>query len=193
MSIVFPESHVDLMSTSPMSSVQVAQRWDRELLRKWSQKTQDNLRDFMQIKASVDPETFPNYAENEALLAAFIADKSICYERRVSDEAKAEQLCQALAYETAVRDVARLTLLINGREAVEEVPEELDPETDEVLVQWSPAVEAMEPLTETIIVGEEEITNPAYAEALGKLSDAQNIIDGAGEELLQLIEERKNG
>lgn len=192
MSIVFPDSHVDLMSSVPMVSAQVAQRWDRELLRKWSQKTQDNLRDFMQIKNALDPETFPNYAENEVLLAAFIADKSLCYERRVADEAKAEQLGEALAYEAAVREVARLTLMISGREAVEEVPEELDPETGEVLVPWSPAVESLEPLSETILVDDVEAPNPVYVAAVEDLATAQGIVDSADAGLLELVAQRSS-
>ena len=70
--IVFPESHVDLTGSITFTRQQLIKRWDQELARKWSEPVQTNLRDFMQIKASLDPLTFPNYAANDALLSAFM-------------------------------------------------------------------------------------------------------------------------
>ncbi len=174
--IVFADSHVDLMSNIAMTGPQVAKRWDRELLRKWSKITQDNLRDFMQIKDSLDPETFPNYAENDAMLAEFVADKASLYAKRVADDAFAILLDQVLAYEQAVRDVADLELRIDGREAVDEVSEETDPETGEVTQVYLPAITSIEPMAATIEVEGETIDNPEYLTALADLEAAEAII-----------------
>lgn len=174
--ITFPDSHIDLMGNNPFTPAQVADRWDRELLRKWAKITQDNLRDFMQIKAAVDPETFPNYAQNEALLTEFITDKQECYSKRVLDEAKAVLLDQVLAYEQAVRQVADLELRIDGREAVDEITEETDPETGEVTQVYVPAITAIEPMAATIEVEGETIDNPEYLTAFADLEAAEAII-----------------
>ncbi|HBX36212.1 MAG TPA: hypothetical protein DEG76_02435, partial [Pseudohongiella sp.] len=136
MNIVIADSHVDLMGSVTFSQKQLIRRWDQELGKKWGQEVQDNLRDFMQIKASLDPETFPNYAQNESLLAEFIADKQVCYSRRIADEAKNALLISVIEYEQAVRRKAELELLINGREAVAEVPEERDPDTQEITQEY---------------------------------------------------------
>ena len=177
--ITFAESHVDLMGNITFTNQQLQRRWDQELLKKWRIEVQDNLRDFMQIKAGLDPLTFPNYAENDALLTAFITDKQTCYTRRVADEAKNALLIATLAHEAAVSRKAELELLINGREAVSEVLDELG----EVV---TPAVEAVEPLAATI-EGEE---NPAYVQAVADLAAADAVIDGASVEVLALVADR---
>jgi len=84
----------------------------------------------------------------------------------------------ALDYEQAVRDVAALTLLINGRTAVAEVPEVLDPQTGEIIQQYVPAVSAVEPL---------DIDSAAYADADGELVSANLIISTASQEVLDLV------
>ena len=172
--IVFTESHVDLMGSITFTRQQLIKRWDQELARKWSEPVQTNLRDFMQIKASLDPLTFPNYAENEALLTAFIADKQTCYLRRIADEAKSDLLVDTLAYEAAVQRKAELELLIDGREAVAEVLDEFG----EVI---TPAVEAVEPL---------DVESDAYTQAVADLAEADAAITGASAEVLALAADR---
>jgi hypothetical protein len=177
--ITFADSHVDLMGSVTFTTVQLMRRWDQELLKKWRAEVQDNLRDFMQIKAGLDPLTFPNYAQNDALLTEFIADKQTCYMRRVADEAKNALLIETLAYEAAVSRKAEIELLMSGREAVAEV---LD-DNGEVVI---PAVEAIEPLAATI-EGED---NPAYVQALANLAAADAVIDGASAEVIALAVDR---
>ena len=176
MSIVFPESHVDLVGSITFTRQQLIKRWDQELVRKWSEPVQTNLRDFMQIKATLDPETFPNYAENEALLAEFTADKKTCYLCRVADEAKSDRLAATLAYESAVQRKAELELLINGREAVAEVLDEFG----EVI---TPAVEAIEAL---------QVDSDAHIQAVADLAEADAVIAGASAEVLALAAERQS-
>lgn len=188
--ITFPDSHVDLMGNNPFTPAQVADRWDRELLRKWTQTTQNNLRDFMQIKSAVNPETFPNYAQNEALLAEFITDKQECYTKRVADEAKAVLLDQVLAYEKAVRDVEQLTLVLNGRDEVLEIPEQTDPETGEMTQAYVPGMPAIEPMVQFYIVGGEEVEGPVYAEIAAELADAQAVIESSSEAVLEQVAAR---
>lgn len=103
MSITFAESHVDLMSNVTFTSQQLANRWEWELEKKWNRVTQDNLRDFMQIKDIVDSGTLPSYAENLAMLGEFITDKQTCYSRRIADEARNALLKAVIAHESAIR------------------------------------------------------------------------------------------
>lgn len=177
--IIFAESHVDLLNNNTFTNQQLQRRWDQELLKKWRMEVQDNLRDFMQLKAGLDPLTFPNYAQNDALLTAFITDKQICYTRRVTDESKNALLIATLAHEAAVSRKAELELLINGREAVAEVLDELG----EVV---TPAVDAVDPLPATI-EGED---NPAYVQAVIDLAAADAVIAVASAEVLALVADR---
>ena len=185
--ITFPESHVDLLGNTPFTADQVAKRWERELLRKWNKKTQDNLRDFMQIRASVNSETFPNYAQNVALMTEFITDKQTLYAKRMADQAKAGLLDQVLAYEQAQRDVAALTLRINGRDAVSEVPEIIDEETLEVTQVFVPAVEAVEPMLAVVTIDGEEFPAPTYTKLVGELDEAQAVINNISEDVLATV------
>ncbi|HDZ10023.1 hypothetical protein [Pseudohongiella sp.] len=193
--ITFADSHVDLMGSVTFTPQELQRRWDRELQKKWRKEVQDNLRDFMQIKPSLDPETFPQYAQNDVLLSDFISDKQTCYQRRLADEVKNELLITTIAYEHAVRRKAELELMIDGRDAVAEVPEETDPETGEVTQTYVPPVTAVEPLATTIESVDESgdpvtITNPALTQALADLADAQAVIDDASGEVLTLAAER---
>jgi hypothetical protein len=125
--------------------------------------------------------------------------------RVIGRQAKADNalLGEILAYEQAVRDVAELSLLIEGRAevpAVEEVSEELDPETGEVLVEYvAPvaAIPAIEPLTQTVEQTDEEgvtttVPNPAYVEATEALQAAQAVIDNVKPEVLVWVEQRQS-
>ncbi|WP_296059618.1 hypothetical protein [uncultured Amphritea sp.] len=114
-------------------------------------------------------------------------------------EAEADniRLAAVLDYEQALRDIARLTLLIDGRAevtAVEEVPEEIDPDTGEILVAYvapAPAIPAIAPLALTIDSIDETgdpviIDNPAYIAAVAERDTAQAVIDAASPETLDL-------
>lgn len=188
--IEFAESHVDLMGRVTFTQAQLMRRWDRELLRKWRQEVQDNLRDFMQIKASLDPDTFPNFAENEALLSAFIADKNLVYTRRVADEAKNQLLIQTIAYEQALRRKVDLEVLLNGRAATSAIPEERDPETQEVIQPFVPALEAVEPLPATVELDGQAVDNPEYLSVAGELQQVDDLIANATQEVAELAASR---
>lgn len=177
--IEFADSHVDLMGSVTFSSAQLTRRWDQELGKKWRPEVQNNLRDFKQMKPELDPETFPNYAANDAMLSEFSTDKQTCYGRMMVDMGRNQLLIATLKYEAAVRRKAELELLINGREAVAEVLNEFD----EVV---TPAVEVIEPLPATL-EGED---NPAYIEAIAELSTIETTINSASAEVLALAELR---
>lgn len=166
MSITFTESHVDLMSNIIFTSQQLANRWEWELEKKWNRVTQDNLRDFMQIKDAVDPLTFPDYAQNLALLGAFITDKQTCYTRRAADESRNTLLKAALTHEAALRLKADLELTLNGRDEV------LDEVTGEVLVA------AVDPLP---LESEDRVANEEH------LAEIENTIAAASQEVLDLV------
>jgi len=188
--IEFAESHVDLMGRVTFTQAQLMRRWDRELLRKWRQEVQDNLRDFMQIKASLDPDTFPNFAENEALLSTFIADKNLVYTRRVADEAKNQLLIQTIAYEQAIRRKAELEVLISGRPATSAIPEERDPDTQEVIQPFVPALEAVEPLPATVELDGQAVDNPEYLSVAGELQQVDDLIANSPQEVAELAASR---
>lgn len=196
--IELTESHIDLMSGITFTQAQLIRRWDRELSRKWPPVVQMNLRDFIEIKDGPGADQLPNYAENVAMLDQFIADKQVCYLRRVTDEGRNALLKDAIAYEQAQRDVERLTLKIHGREAVEEVPEETDPETGETIRQFVAPISAVEPIPMQIESVDDDgnpatIENPAYVEAMAARDAAQAIIDGAGQDVLDLVAQRSDG
>ncbi|MDF1622529.1 MAG: hypothetical protein P1V33_03545 [Pseudohongiella nitratireducens] len=190
--ITFADSHVDLMSNVTFTPVQLMQRWDRELLKKWRQRTQDDLRDFRDVKEALDPETFPNYAENDALLSAFVADKQLIYSRRVADESKNQLLIDTLAHEAALRRKSELELLMNGRDEVIEMPEQRDPETGEITQAYVAPVPGIDPLPTYIEVEGETVENPVYLAAITDLAEVQSIIDGASTEVLALVSTRSN-
>jgi len=190
--ITFADSHVDLMGNITFTPVQLMQRWDRELLKKWRQRTQDDLRDFRDIKETLDPETFPNYAENDALLSAFVADKQLIYSRRVADESKNQLLIDALAHESALRSKAELELLINGRDEVIEVPEQTNPETGEIIQEYVAPVPGIDPLPTYMEVEGETVDNPDYLAAIAELAEVQSFIDGASTEVLALVSTRSS-
>jgi hypothetical protein len=181
MSVVFPDSHVDLMGNVTFTRAQLINRWDRELARKWSQPVQDNLRDFMMVKDSLDP----------AYLQEFTADKQICYTRRMADEAKNELLIQVIAYENAVRRKAELELRLFGREAEPEIPEERDPETGVVTQPFVPALEAVEPLPATVELDGQAVDNPEYLSVAGELQQVDDLIANASQAVQDLANSRQ--
>ena len=109
-----------------------------------------------------------------------------------------EKLAKVLAYEQAGRDILRLSLLIDGRvevPAIEEVLEEIDPVTFEVLTAAVAAVAlvpAIEPLALTVETFDEAgvlvtAANPAYLKAADEESDARALIDTASIETSSLV------
>jgi hypothetical protein len=172
--IVFPENHVDLTGNITYTAQQLRKRWAQELARKWSMEVQTLLRDFIEIKDLVDPETFPGYASNVALLSAFIADQTVIHSRREADYVRNQLLIDTLAYEAAVQRKAELELLIDGREAVDEVLDEFD----EII---TPAVEAIEAL---------QVDSDAHIQAVADLAEADAVIAGASAEVLALASQR---
>ncbi len=191
MSVVFPDSHVDLMGNVTFTRAQLINRWDRELARKWSQPVQDNLRDFMMVKDSLDPETFPEFATNLAYLQEFTADKQICYTRRMADEAKNDILIQVIAYENAVRRKAELELRLFGREAESEIQEERDPETGVVTQPYVPAIEAVEPLPATLELDGQAVDNPEYLSVAGELLQVDDLIANTPQAVQDLANSRQ--
>jgi hypothetical protein len=112
------------------------------------------------------------------------------------------KLALVLAHEQAEKELVRLDLLLNGRAevpAVEEVLEERDPETGEVLVEYvAPvaAVPAIEPLAQTVDSVDEQgnpvsIPNPVRVQAVAEQDAAQAVITGASAETLELVEQRR--
>jgi hypothetical protein len=89
-----------------------------------------------------------------------------------------------------VRQKAELELRINGRDAVDEVPEETDQDTGEVTQAYVKTEPAIEPLATTIDQDGETVNNPAYVQAVDDLAAAQAMIDGAAAEVVSLVVER---
>ena len=111
------------------------------------------------------------------------------------------KLTEVLAYEQAGRDILRLSLLIDGRvevPAIEEVLEEIDPDTFEVLVEGvTPValVPAIEPLALTVETFDEAgvlvvIDNPELLQAVADQGEAAAAINGATLATLELAELR---
>lgn len=188
--IIFASSHVDLQDNIVFTSAQLTRRWDQELGKKWRSEVQDNLRDFMQMKPALDPETFPGYVGNDAMLTEFIADKQACYECMMQDMARNQLLIDTLAHEAALRRKAELQLIINGRDEVIEVPEQIDPETGEVTQEYVVPVPGQDPLAQTIEAEGKTVDNPAYLAAAAELSDVQSTIDSAVQDVLDLVAAR---
>lgn len=195
----FAATHVDILKNVTFTRPQLGRRWARELRRKYSIQVQDDLRDFSEELADLDSETFPGYEQTAQLLAQFKQDKKELYKRRLADEVKNELLIAAIAYETAAAELPRIELSISGRQAVEEIQEEIDPLTLEVLQEAVAGLEGLEPLAETVLSqneeGEEiEIPNPAkYAPETGAIARrdaALAVIQTTSAEVLDIVTAR---
>lgn len=146
--------------------------------------------------------TYQLSPEEQAEVAAYQAHAEACRTVGHQEKVANEVLKAVLAYEQAARDVAELTLRIEGRAevpAVVEVPEETDPVTGEVIQEYVapvPAIPAVEPLATTLDTVDEQgnpvtINNLAYIEAVGQRDTAQAIIDSATAEVLGWVEQRR--
>lgn len=140
--------------------------------------------------------------EESASLALF--QQSAFAAQQVARQAEADNalLVQILGVEQAERTLAEQTLLIAGRAAVpavEEVPEQIDPDTGEVIQEYVPgvpAIPAIEPLAPTIESTDEQgnpltVDNPAYVQAVEARNTAQAVLDGVGAEVLGWVEQRR--
>ncbi len=106
-------------------------------------------------------------------------------------------LVSAIEYEKATRDKQTLEWQINGREAVDEVPENKDPETFEITQAFIPAITGIVALEPQINSFDEsgnpiQIDNPALVKAQDDLVAAQAVIDGASQDALDLVQLRAN-
>ncbi len=112
-----------------------------------------------------------------------------------------ERVRLVLTYEQAIRDQAALILKINGRDAIpatDEIPEERDPETGEIIQEYSPAqpaIPGIEPLPEIIERPDEfgitvTVPNRDYIEAIDNLAAAEAVIAEASEDTISLAQQR---
>lgn len=141
--------------------------------------------------------------DEEARAAAFQAAAFAAQAAARQAEADNAKLKDVLAYEQAQRDLAEHSLRIEGRAevpAVEEVPEQRDPDTGEVVQEYvpaQPAIPAIEPLPTTIDTVDEQgnpvtADNPSYVQAVAARDAAQAVIDAATQDTLDLLEARRN-
>jgi len=70
------------------------------------------------------------------------------------------------------------------------VPEQTDPETGEVTQEYVAPVSAIDPLSLTIEVEGETVDNPEYLAATTELANVQAVIDGASQDVLDLVSQR---
>lgn len=191
---------IDLLTeTKVWEQRQIAKRAEGEVRRLFSRDQELVLnRKVTGVAQGVYVMTPEEAEQATAFQAAAFAAQAVAIEA----EADNVRLALVLAYEQAQRDLASLTLLIDGRAevpAVEEVPEETDPDTGEILVAYVapvPAVPAIDPLPLTIETYDEAgdpvtVDNPAYIDAVAARDTAQALIDGASQDTLDLVEARQ--
>ena len=123
-------SFVDLMGSVAWSQDDIARRAQRTVLQQF---TRQQIRDLDDMVTGQATGMYELTEEEQARVVAYGAAKLQARADRLEAEADNELLIQVLAYEQALRDVADLTLQINGRDAVSEVTEETDPLTGEII------------------------------------------------------------
>lgn len=189
--IAVPESHVDLMGNITFTEEQLARRWFRES-QKCGTRRAEQFQALNQWKDQI-PAGHPARSQKKLDgIAAYATLNLQCQENLEADLAKNALLIDTIAYERAQADVERLTLRINGRAEQVEVPEETDPETGVIsqeYVPYVPAIEAIPPQIDSVDDQGNPVTadNPAYLEAVAARDAAQAVIDGAGQDVLDLV------
>lgn len=112
-----------------------------------------------------------------------------------------ELLKGAITYEQAEQRL-NCYILSEGREAIVEVPEVIDPETSEIIQEFIPEIKRIEPLPLTVtvthydsetgeIVDTQEIPNPLIVADEAARETAQNIINNTDTDCLSLVNQRK--
>ena len=71
------------------------------------------------------------------------------------------------------------------------MPEERDPDTQEITQEYVAPVEAVEPLAQTIEQDGETVDNPAYLDVVAELAECQAVIDEASPEVLTQVSQRQ--
>lgn len=177
-------SFVDTLGSVVWSQEQLLRHCERLVL---SQYPKRKIRELDDIATGAAQGLYSPTTDEQAQIQAYGALRLAVREQRLAAEADNEKLRGALEYEQAVRSVANLELLINGREAVEEIPEDADPETGEIIQEFVAAIEGKEALPSVIVVDGEEVENPDYVAALADLASAQAIIASCAEDVLELV------
>lgn len=134
-------------------------------------------------------------ADEQAQVAEFNAVSSQAREDVIKALVDNELLKEVLAYEQAERTVATTSLFIDGRDEVVEVPEQRDPDTGEVIVEYVAPVSAVEPVQRTYQWTNEEgeiISSPypAYVQAVAERDAAEALISAAAPEVVALVAQR---
>lgn len=188
------ETLVDLHRPEPFTQQQLTRRWRREIVRAWSENARLPYLEFLELgRTLTDPgAVIPDYDTMKAYFQD-LSEKAVA--READDRVFNDLLSRAVAYEQAVKDKARLTLKINGREEQEEQEEIRDDETGEVIQEYQPYLAPIEPIPETVTVTHEdgtteEVKNPRLIEAEEALAAAQSVIDNTAQDVLDLVEER---
>jgi hypothetical protein len=180
-------SFIDLMGNVVWTDEQMDRYCERLVLRQFNERRRRQLDDM--ITGSLLGRYTPT-TEEAAEIEAYGDLRFAVREQRLKAVADNAKLAGAIAYEQAVRQKAELELRINGRDAVDEVPEETDQDTGEVTQAYVKAEPAIEPLATTIDQDGETVNNPAYVQAVDDLAAAQAMIDGAAAEVVSLVVER---
>lgn len=189
-------SFVDLMGDVVYAQAQIERRITKMLNKDFSSFDIAAMND-MAIGIALGRYT-PSAAETTAIDSYEARRLELRTER---EEATADNvlLVSTIGYERAQREAIRLNLKINGRVAVPEQLEIVDPETYEVLQEYASAVTAIEPLPETAVSADLDgnpinIPNPekydAQIGALALLAAAQATIADASQEVLDLATQR---
>jgi hypothetical protein len=193
--IEFAQSHVDLMGSLIYTEAQLSRKWQRELARRYSKDTQENLRDFNQVKDLL-PDGHPRKTgETATLVNNFIADRFDLMDRLDADLAKNTLLIAALAYELAAIQLPRLQVRITGQDYIAPTEAVSDPETLEVTTPFDAGqreVIAVPALVDSVDEGGEaiEIDNPLLLEIQAKIDQFEILMFEASTEVKDLVEER---
>ena len=188
---------VDLQSNDVFTEAQLTRRYDRQIRSKYPLQIERALN--RRAMGAMKGKYTPTAADQVTEAAYETHCKAV---RDDLDQAIADNvlLASAIQYEQAERRLARYQLSV-GVAAVAEVPELVDVDTGEIILEYVPAVAGIDPLPVTVervtqdeegaITGTETIPNPAIVQDEVERAAAKNIVDGAGAEVLALVEVRK--
>ena len=187
---------IDLMGNSPMTQAQLDKRNSALIRSKYTKDREDMINRMLSGSLAG---MYTMSEDEQALVAEYSAYCKEIQAQRIQARDDSILLQKALEYEKAQQRLAQY-ILSEGVEAQDEIPAVIDEDTGEIITEAIPAVIGIDPLPPTVmqnilddegnIISTEEIPNPEIVEDEAERAAAQDIIDNASEEVINLVNTR---
>jgi len=190
------DNWIDVYSDNVFTQSQLDKRNTALIRQKYSRDVED------QINRMVTGAVIGSYVMNEeeqklvSDYSSWVMEVQAARQQAVIDN---NLLKGAIAYERAEQRLDKYILSV-GLPGIDEVPEQRDPETGEIIVEYVAGREEIKPLPATVEVTvtdpdtgkvtTKEVPNPVIVKDEAERTEAQAVIDGASEEVKALVKER---